>query len=211
MDRKQFLTLLSTGAVTAAGGLPAALAQGNDVGFRRLKAPAPTIAEAGQVEVVGFFWFGCPHCYSLEPHLQAWINAQDKTVLFRRMHVPFGEVRHQQLHFTLQSMGKDSEEVLTAVFAAIHLQKKRMRDVKEITETLASKGVDATVFEDTWGSFGVRTKMQQASRLADASAIDGVPAIGVAGKYLTAPSMAGSNEAAIRVTNDLVGRERKSA
>jgi thiol:disulfide interchange protein DsbA len=211
MDRKQFLTLISAGAVGAWAGLQPAFAQSPsaDVGFRRLKTAAPTTADAGKVEVVEFFWFGCPHCYSLEPFLQAWMKQLPADVTFRRVHVPFSEVRHQQLYFALQAMGKDQEAVLTQVFSAIHLQKKRMRDVKEITETLASQGVDPKAFEEAFNSFGVRTRMQQANRLADAYGIDGVPALGVAGKYLTAPSIAGSNEAAIRVVNELIARERK--
>ena len=179
--------------------------------WRLPPCPASASVGAGKIEVVEFFWFGCPHCYSLEPLINAWAKKLPPDVVFRRQHVPFRETKHQQLYFTLQAMGKDSEKVLGAVFAAIHQQRKRMLDPKEMVEVLAPFGVDAKEFNDTFKSFGVRTRQQRANKLADAYSLDGVPAIGVNGKYLTAPSLAGSNEAALRVVDDLIARERKGA
>ena len=209
MNRKQFLSLAAVGVAAAA--MPGLAVQAQEAKYRTLKAPAPTDAEAGKIEVVEFFWFGCPHCYSLEPLINAWAKKLPPDVVFRRQHVPFRETKHQQLYFTLQAMGKDSEKVLGAVFAAIHQQRKRMLDPKEMVEVLAPFGVDAKEFNDTFKSFGVRTRQQRANKLADAYNLDGVPAIGVNGKYLTAPSLAGSNEAALRVVADLIARERKGA
>jgi thiol:disulfide interchange protein DsbA len=209
MNRKQFLSLAAV-AVTAAT-FPGLSVHAQEARFRTLKAPAPTDAEAGKIEVVEFFWFGCPHCYSLEPIINAWAKKQPPDVVFRRQHVPFREVKHQQLYFTLQAMGQDNEKVLAAVFAAIHQQRKRMLDPKEMVEVLAPVGVDAKAFNDAFNSFGVRTRQQRANKLADAYELDGVPAIGVNGKYITAPSLAGSNEAALRVVDELIARERKGA
>lgn len=212
MNRKEFLSFAVVGiAALALPSLPVWAQRANAASFRTLKTPAPTDAEAGKIEVVEFFWFGCPHCYTLEPIISAWASKLPPDVVFRRQHVPFGDAKHQQLYFTLQAMGQDNEKVLSAVFNAIHQQNKRMRDVKEMTAVLAPFGVDAKAFTDTFNSFGVRTRQQRANKLADAYDIDGVPAIGVNGKYLTAPSMAGSNEAALRVVDELVARERKVA
>jgi protein dithiol oxidoreductase (disulfide-forming) len=208
MNRKQFLSLAAVGMATAA--LPGLSLQAQEK-FRTLKATAPTDAEAGKIEVVEFFWFGCPHCYSLEPLINAWARKLPADVVFRRQHVPFREPKHQQLYFTLQAIGQDNEKVLNAVFAAIHQQRKRMLDPKEMVEVLAPVGVDAKAFNDAFNSFGVRTRQQRANKLADAYDLDGVPAIGVNGKYLTAPSLAGSNEAALRVVDELIARERKGA
>ena len=209
MNRKQFLSLAAVGVAAAA--MPGLAVQAQEAKYRTLKAPAPTDAEAGKIEVVEFFWFGCPHCYSLEPLINAWAKKLPPDVVFRRQHVPFRETKHQQLYFTLQAMGKDSEKVLGAVFAAIHQQRTRMLDPKEMVVVLAPFGVAAKECNDTFKSFGVRTRQQRANKLADAYSLDGVPAIGVNGKYLTAPSLAGSNEAALRVVDDLIARERKGA
>ena len=212
MNRKEFLSLAAVGAAAVAMPALPAWAQGGEAAkFRTLKTPAPTDAEAGKIEVIEFFWFGCPHCYSLEPLISAWSKKLPPDVVFRRQHVPFREVKHQQLYFTLQAMGQDGEKVLTAVFNAIHQQRKRMLDPKEMTEVLATVGVDAKAFNDAFASFGVRTRQQRANKLAEAYDLDGVPALGVNGKYLTAPSLAGSNEAALRVVDDLIARERKAS
>lgn len=212
MNRKQFLSLLATGAAaTALPGLPARAQGAEAARFRSLKTPAPTDAEAGKIEVIEFFWFGCPHCASLEPLINAWSKKLPADVVFRRQHVPFREVKHQQLYFALQAIGQDNEKVMSAVFNAIHQQRKRMVDPKEMIEVLSAVGVDAKAFNDAFGSFGVRTRQTRANKLADAYDLDGVPALGVNGKYLTAPSLAGSNEAALRVVDELIARERKGA
>ena len=212
MNRKQFLSLALAGsAAVAFPWLPVQAQSTGDAKFRTLKSPAPTDAEAGKIEVVEFFWFGCPHCYSLEPLISAWSKKLPADVVFRRQHVPFREVKHQQLYFTLQAIGQDNEKTMTAVFSAIHQQRKRMTDPKEMVEVLAPVGVDAKAFNEAFASFGVRTRQTRANKLADAYDLDGVPAIGVNGKYLTAPSLAGSNEAALRVVDELIARERKGA
>ena len=125
-------TLLTAGVVTVAVGAAAA-----GVVFGSGRDPdTPTDADPGKIEVVEFFWFGCPHCYSLEPLISAWSKKLPADVVFRRQHVPFREVKHQQLYFTLQAIGQDSEKVLTAVFDAIHQQRKRMLDPKEMDAVL---------------------------------------------------------------------------
>lgn len=210
MNRKEFLTL---GAAIAGGlALPsAAFAAPDPKTYRALSRQVPTDAPPGKIEVVEFFWFGCPHCYTLEPVIDKWSESLPADVVFRRQHVPFRDKPHQQLYFTLESMGLDEPKYRSAVFNAIHRGNKRMLDPKEMIGVLEPLGVDPKVFEETFKSFGVRTKMQRADRLADSYGLEGVPAIGVNGRYLTAPSMAGSNEGALRVVDQLVEVERKAA
>ena len=142
--------------------------------------------------------------------MDKWADALPPDVVFRRVHVPFRDRPHQQLYFTLDAMGLDQQKYRNAVFNAIHLNNKRMVQEKEMLEVLTPLGVDARQFSETFKSFGVRTKMQRADKLADAYGIDGVPMIGVNGRYLTAPSMAGSNEGALRVVDQLVALEHKA-
>ena len=98
MNRKQFLTLLSVGAATAVPWLPA-LGQGSETRYRSLKAPAPTDTEAGKIEVVEFFWFGCPHCFSLEPLIDKWSSNLPPDVDWRQ-YVDVGP-----LHAAQESIG----------------------------------------------------------------------------------------------------------
>lgn len=211
MNRKQFLTMVGgcgLAAMLPAGALRAA--DDKNAAFRKLATPAPTDADAGKIEVVEFFWFGCPHCYSLEPIISKWSKTLPADVVFRRQHVPFRERKHQQVFFTLQAIGQDSDKMLGAVFNAIHADRRKMLEPKEVLEVLVPLGIDEKKFQDAYASFGVRTKMQRADKLADAYGLDGVPAIGVNGRYLTAPSMAGGNEATLEVVNRLIAEERNA-
>ncbi|MBW7926065.1 MAG: thiol:disulfide interchange protein DsbA/DsbL, partial [Burkholderiaceae bacterium] len=106
-------TLISAGAALAgAAALPAAHAQNAPVegrDYRLVSPPQPTEAPAGKIEVIEFFWYGCPHCNALEPVLKQWLSKLPSDVFFKRVHVPFGDRRHQQLYYTLESMGLDEK------------------------------------------------------------------------------------------------------
>ncbi len=208
--------MLATGAVLVAAGttglpMPAGaqvLREGRD--YRVVRPAQPTEVPAGKIEAIEFFWYGCPHCNSLEPALEQWVKKLPDDVVFRRIHVPFGERRHQQLFYTLESMGKD-EELHKAVFHAIHVDRDRLDTVDRMVAMLTKHGVDEKQFRDTFDSFAVRTKMRRAAQVVDAYGVEGVPAMAVAGKYYTAPSMVGSNGGALQVMDQLIEIERKAA
>ncbi|NLD69368.1 MAG: thiol:disulfide interchange protein DsbA/DsbL [Limnobacter sp.] len=208
--------MLATGAVLVAAGttglpMPAGaqvLREGRD--YRVVRPAQPTEVPAGKIEAIEFFWYGCPHCNSLEPALEQWVKKLPDDVVFRRIHVPFGERRHQQLFYTLESMGKD-EELHKAVFHAIHVDRDRLDTVDRMVAMLSKHGVDEKQFRDTFDSFAVRTKMRRAAQVVDAYGVEGVPAMAVAGKYYTAPSMVGSNGGALQVMDQLIEIERKAA
>jgi protein dithiol oxidoreductase (disulfide-forming) len=188
--------------------LPGA-AQQDGPQYRAVNPPQPTEAGPGKVEVVEFFWYGCPHCYTLEPILRDWARNLPPDVTLRKVHVPFREVRHQQLYYTLEVLGK-VDELNDKVFAAIHQERNPLNTPERMADFASKHGIDRKKFLDTYGSFTVRTRMSRANQLADGYKIDGVPALGVNGKYLTAPSMAGSNLAALQVVDRLVASERKA-
>ncbi len=205
--------LISAGAAVAgAAVLPAARAQSAPVEGRdyRLVTPQqPTEAPAGKIEVIEFFWYGCPHCNALEPLLKQWLSKLPSDVYFKRVHVPFGDRRHQQLYYTLESMGV-AEKVDDVVFRAIHVDGNRMDTPEKMIDVLSKHGVDKDKFLETWKSFAVRTKMSRGAQLTQAYGVDGVPAMAVAGKYYTAPSLVGSNAGALRVIDWLVQKERQA-
>ena len=202
--------MLATGAALAAlplGALAQAPREGKD--FRPVRPVQPTDVPAGKIEVIEFFWYGCPHCNTLEPLLKQWTAKQPDDVVFRKIHVPFGDRNHQQLFFTLESMGK-AAEVNDAIFRAIHVDRDRLDTVDKMVAMLGKHGIDGNQFRDTYKSFSVRTKMRRAAQVVDAYGVDGVPAMAVNGKYYTAPSMAGSNGAALAVLDYLIELERKA-
>ncbi len=210
MSKREFL--LSSAALSAATVLPAGVASALQPGkeYRLVEPPQRTAVEAGQIEVLEFFWYACPHCYSLHPFIETWAAKLPDDVVFRHVHVQFRSPSHQQIHYTLEAMGKD-KALGVKVFEAIHRERKRMRDESEIQEWAKANGLDEQAFMKVYSSFGVRTQMKRASQATAAFGVDGVPMIAVNGKYLTSPSMTGSNEAALRVTDALIEMERKAA
>lgn len=212
IDARRRTLIAASAALAGAAAVPPALAQSEPVqdrDYRLVKPAQPTEAQAGQVEVIEFFWYGCPHCNTLEPVLKEWAAKLPPDVLLRKVHVPFGDRRHQQLFYTLESMGL-ADKLNDVVFRAIHVDGNRLDTPEKMIELLSKHGVDKDKFLDTWKSFTVRTKMSRGAQLTQAYGVDGVPAMAVAGKYYTAPSLVGSNVGALRVIDWLVQKERQS-
>lgn len=212
MHRREFSTAL-LGASALAVGLPAA-AQGGPVEgthYVRLGQPLAVTAPAGKVEVVEFFWYGCPHCNAFEPMLDAWTKKLPADVSFRRVPVafrdePFGT--HQRIYYALETMNQ-VEAMHRKVFYAIHNDRQKLDKPAEIAAFMTKNGVDGAKFVEVMNSFGVQTKARQAKQLAEAYKIDGVPALGVQGRFYTSGSLAGSPEQSLRVTDFLIERSRK--
>lgn len=178
--------------------------EGSD--YRLLRVPAP-LESTDRIDVLGFFWFGCPHCHTLEPALKAWASRLPADAAFRKVHVPWRD-QLQQLYYTLEALGKTA--LTDKVFAAIHLEKANLQSVQQMAEWIGRQGVSEKVFMEAFESFGVRTRMRRAAQLAEAYRLEGVPAIGIGGRFLTAPSMAGSNTQALEVADQLIEMERRA-
>jgi thiol:disulfide interchange protein DsbA len=178
--------------------------------FTRLAQPAPVSAPAGKIEVVEFFSYGCPHCFALEPTLEAWTKRLPADVVFKRVPVGFNALyeNYQKIFFALEAMGQ-VEHMHRKVFNAIHQQRQRLDKEADIAAFMTANGVDGAKFIELYKSFGVQTKARQAQLLANAYKIEGVPAMGVQGRFVTSGSQAGSNERALAVTDVLVQGLRK--
>ena len=217
MKRRQFS--LSTASVVAASALTLPVAntamaqtrqfkEGKD--FKRLDKPVTPDAPAGKVDVIEFFWYSCPHCNAFEPVLDAWVKAAPKDLSVRRMPVAFNAsfVPQQKLYYTLDGMGK-LEELHAKVFRAIHVEKQKLTKDDEILAWVTKQGVDVTKFKEVYGSFSVSNQVRRASQLQDAYGVEGVPSMGVAGKYYTDGTMAGSMQTVLQVVDHLVATARK--
>ena len=214
MQRRAFTTSLVAGA--AMGTLVSAQAQSagpvDGVHYKTLKARAPVSAPSGKIEVVEFFWYGCPHCNALEPALETWVGTLAQDVAFRRVPVAFSATHesHQKLFYTLEAMGA-LDAMHRKIFAAIHVQRQRLdRDADQLAFVTAN-GVDGAKFTSTAKSFSVQTRMRQAKQLSNAYDIEGVPSIGVHGRYLTSGSLAGDNVRSLSVADFLVDKIRRGA
>ena len=195
--------------LAAAGPTQAQGAPVEGTHYVRLNTKVP-VPEGGKIDVVEFFWYGCPHCYSFEPSLEAWTKRLPPDVVFRRANVAFTALHetHSKIFYSLEALGQ-VEAMHRKVFAAIHQQRKRLDREGDIADFMAENGIDKAKFVDTFRSFGVATKVRQGKQLSEAYKIDGVPAIGVQGRWFTSGSLAGDNSRALAVTDYLIQQARK--
>jgi len=181
--------------------------------YVRLSTPAPVSLPADKkIEVIEFFWYECPHCYAFDPLLDTWTKKLPPDVLFRRVPVGF-TARHQltqKLFYALEEMGK-GDALHKKIFAAIHMQNLRLLSEADMVAFVSANGVDGAKFSEAYRSFSVSTKANRAKQLTEAYKIDGVPAIGIQGRFYTSGALAGSHERALAVTDFLSDRLRKPA
>lgn len=214
MQRRDFsLTLGSLAASTLVLNPSFALAQGNTpragVDYAQLSKPVPTEAPAGKIEVIEFFWYNCPHCSAFEPALAAWARALPKDVAFRRMPIAFREdfAPQQKLFYALEAMGL-VDKMHARVFAAIHDEKQNLTSAEAIINWMVKQGIDKAKFTEQFNSFSVNTKASRARQIQDAYQIEGVPALGVAGRFYTDGAMAKSMDRALSIVDFLVAQSR---
>lgn len=224
LQRRDFSTCLAAGAGFGALliGLPvcAQSAPVEGVNYIRLAQPLP-ISVPGKIEVIEFFWYGCPHCNAFEPALEPWTQQLPADVAFRRVPVWFREepfTAHQKIYFALESLDL-LPTMHRRVFFAIHSERQSLSRPDDIAAFMTRNGVDGQKFMAAYNSFSVQTKVQQARSLAAGYKIDAVPAMGVQGRFYTTGSLAntnagatspgGSNERMLVVVDALVDKLRK--
>ena len=170
-------------------------------------AQQPTDA-GDNVEVLEFFWYGCPHCYSFEPYLSAWEKSKAKNVTFTRVPAVFRpewEVQARS-YYALSNMGK-VEEIHNAIFTAMHKDKKRLEKKAALVNFIVKHGVDRETFLKEYDSFAVNRMVQKAKKKQKAFQIQGVPAVIINGKYMTSGKMAGSYDNMVKIIDHLADKE----
>ena len=160
--------------------------------------PAQPSDTQGKVEVLEFFAYTCPHCYTMEPMTEKWSQTLPENVVLKRVPVAFnaGMADLQKLYYSLEAM--DRLDLHKAVFHAIHRERKRIYDAKAIAAWIETQDVDRQEFEAVYQSFGVNNKVARANELAKNYNIEGTPSLAVGGRYVTSPSMTGTYEGAIQ-------------
>lgn len=176
--------------------------------YLRLAKPQPTTV-ADKVEVVELFWYGCPHCYYLEPHIGKWLENKPEDVEFVRLPAVLGKSWELlgKAYFTAELLDV-VDRIHEPLFEAIHDKKQKFRDVASVEDFFVSHGVAVKDFRDTFNSFAVAVKINNAKLMTRRYAISGVPTVIVNGKFSTGASIAGSNEDVIKVIDYLVEQER---
>ena len=114
----------------------------------------------------------------------------------------------QKTFYALEEMGQ-LPNMHRKVFAAIHQQGRRLNTESDVVAFMTASGVDAAKFTEAYRGFGVNTKCNRAKQLSEAYKIDGVPAVGIQGRYYTAASLAGTHERALAVAGFLIQKSRQ--
>ena len=173
--------------------------------YYELNPPQPVQTGNGKIEVLEFFWYGCIHCYNLEPKLDTWLKTLPRDVEFRRVPAVFNERwgHDAAIYYAFEALGL-LDKLHRPFFDAIHRDRLRSDRWPELSAWLEKNGVDAKKFESTVKSFGVQSKTKGAIRMTSAYKIDGTPAMAVHGRY-TVPS----SDAMLGTVNQLVGQVRK--
>jgi protein dithiol oxidoreductase (disulfide-forming) len=211
MKRREFAVVASMGLI----GLPTtglyAQARKPDAGadYLVLDKRAPVEAAAGKIEVVEFFWYKCPHCNAFEPALESWIKRLPPDVALRRVPVGFRDdfAPLQRLFYALEAMGQ-LDKLHARVFATIHVQKKPLDTGPQIADWVAEQGLEKAKFMELYNSFSVSTKVTKATQLQNLYRVEGVPALGVAGRFYTDGTLSKNMDRALQTVDFLIGEVR---
>lgn len=214
MKRREFSAgaagLLAAGAAGLAGTARAQKIPEEGAEYRALDKRVPVETPPGRIEVTEFFWYSCPHCNAFEPKFAAWIRRQPADVVVKRVPVAFRDdfVPQQRLYYTLEAMGK-LDELHGKVFDAIHRERQPTNREDLILAFAEKNGLDRAKFREHYNSFTTSSKARRAVQLQDAYGVDGVPALGVAGRFYTDGVMAGNMDRALQIVDYLIGEARK--
>lgn len=216
MNRREFSAATAIVLGASALGLPLSTfaqarrpEEGRD--YRKLDKPAAVESAGGKIEVVEFFWYSCPHCNAFEPRLAEWLKKLPADVSFRRVPVRFRDdfVPQQRLFYTLEAMGK-LPELHSKVFEDIHRNGQPTDREDRILAFAQKHGLDRAKFQETYNSFAVSNKARRAHELQEQYQVDGVPAIGIAGRFYTDGTLAGGLDRSLMVTEYLISEARKA-
>ena len=217
MKRRDF-SLAAISAASVAGLPLAAQAQGPAAAkkpvegsdYLSLDKRVPTDVGAGKIELIEFFWYSCPHCNSFEPQFAAWVKAAPKDVVVQRVPVRFRDdfEAQQRAYYVFESLGL-VDAMHGKLFHAIHTERQQLNTAPALAAWANKNGLPEKKFLDTFNSFGVATKARRATQLQDAFKVQGVPALGVAGRFYTDGSLTQTMDRSLQVAEYLIGEVRR--
>lgn len=168
---------------------------------------AITVTSGDKIEVAELFWFGCPHCYALEPELNNWKKTMPANVEFKKVPAIFSKrwEFHAQAFYTMEVLDVP-DEAYENFFRALHIERRSINNLSQLNEFLKVFDKTPEQVEATFNSFEVDSKLRAARKITNQSGARGVPAIIVDGKYLTSETISGSTEQMFNIVNQLVGK-----
>ena len=173
--------------------------------------PEQPVETKGKVEVIEFFWYGCPHCYALEPAIETWVRQLPPDAHFRRIPAVLsqGWVGHAQAFYAFEAMGA-IDKLHRPFFDAIHRDRLNINNKDAFDQWLQKNGIEPARFLEAVKSFGVQSKLRRAAQLSSSYRIDGVPALAVHGRYTVSAEQGRTREGMLAIADHLIGIARKS-
>lgn len=201
-----FLLVAALG-LSAVSDARAEIVEGRD--YAVLPNPMPT-ASGKHIEVLEFFWYGCPHCYELHPHIKVWLGKMPKDVDFRYVPAIFRAnwAVGAKTFYALDALGI-KDRLHDRVYDAIHRDKVDLSKEEVLFDWMAKQGVDRQQFIDAYSSFSVQNQSSRSAQMSKDYNLSGVPAVVVDGRYLTSGRMGSTPQDTVRIMDELIVKVRK--
>jgi thiol:disulfide interchange protein DsbA len=178
-----------------------------DIDYRVI-TPQPVQIQNG-IEVIDFFWYGCPYCNSLQPVLERWISRKPADVIVRHIPAVLREnwVPHARIYYTLEALG-EVERLHQKVYYGYHVEELLMSRPEVMSEWAVRNGIARERWDAAYQSAAVQRKVEEAAQLTRAYSITGTPSLVVDGRYLTSGNMSETLDGLIPILDGLIGRVR---
>lgn len=165
----------------------------------------PQAVSGPRIEVIDFFWYGCPHCYTFQPALEEWIKRMPPDVVLRRIPAILRDswAPHARIYYTLEALG-EVERLHQAVYHGYHVQELHMSKPEVMLQWAQRHGIDGRLWSEAYNSAAVAQKVQRATELTSDYNVQGTPSLVVDGRYLTSPAMARSEQRMIPILEELI-------
>lgn len=174
--------------------------------------PAVRVGASDEVVVTEFFWYGCGHCYTFEPMLEAWKTTLPEGVKLQGSPAMWNGAMqlHAKAYYVAEALGV-LDTLHPAIFNAMHVQRLRLGTPSSVRELFVTNGVSGEKFDKAFDSFGINSQVRQADARARSAKITGTPSLMVNGKYLISASKAGSQANMLKVADFLIQKELATA
>lgn len=181
-----------------------------DIEYRVIK-PQPLSVTSG-IEVIDFFWYGCPHCYNLQPALERWISRKPADVTVRRIPAVLRDswAPHARIYYTLEALG-EVERLHQRVYYSYHVEELALSSPGVVAEWAVRNGIARERWDEAYNSAAVQRKVEEAAKLSRAYSVAGTPSLVVNGRYLTSSSMSESLNGVIVILDGLIDKMRREA
>ena len=176
--------------------------------FVRVASPQP-VATGEKIELIEFFYYGCPVCYEAQPHLSRWLVGAPDYVAIRRVPAVFSESSENfaRLFYTLEAVG-ELQRLHWPVYDNFHFDGVKLNDEKVMLDWVARNRIDRDKFAEIYKSDEVKARVEAARALNKSFDVRGVPTFVVDGKYQTSARLSGGTRQVMQVVDQLVKQSR---